>query len=324
MKNPLLSICIPVYGTEKTLKACLESFVPLTSVFFDFEILVLSDCSSGCDEEGRGCKQIVTEFKKKLKKVCRKVSISFFENKQNLGTNETRRNLVLSARGKYVFMVDSDDSVVWEGVYSLVQKAQSSDYDILNASFSNAKQSFNLELSNHDIFYNFLVEKKVPGFLWEKFIKRELLLEAFDKIPPTFCTFSEDFLILFFATLFSKSYFSTETIIYNYNYKSGISSRTKIDTLERWERVCSTASVFSIIYLWLDEQEKIECKEILSKTEKDALGQFAVRNLALNLEQMKQMVVPELLPEARKMLGEYWGEELVCDVEKKQGQKMTL
>lgn len=322
MSAPFLSICIPVYGTEPFLSSCLESLVPLTKAFNSLEIIVLSDCSTGRDEKGLNCKQIVKQFSKSLKKQKIKVPVWYLENKTNLGTNETRRNLVVAASGKYVFMLDSDDSVIPEALLDLIKIAQdkSKDYDIINGNHTEAKSGSICEYKDHEIFFNYIVSRSIPGFLWLKLIKRELYLEAYDKITPTYCNFGEDFLVLFFITWFAKSYYSSDLVFYNYNRNAGITSaKVQIDNLERWEKVCSTASVFSIIYTWIKEQTEEKGNSPLSQEETDALGQFAVINIGLNLKQLKQTVIPELQADARTMLGEYWGENLVASVEKKMG-----
>lgn len=319
MATPFLSICIPVYGTEPFLSSCLESLVPLTKAFNSLEIIVLSDCSTGQDAQGLNCKQIVKQFSKSLKKQKIKVPVWYLENKTNLGTNETRRNLAVAASGKYIFMLDSDDSVIPEALLELIKIAQDSskNYDIINGNHSEAKSGSNCEYSGHEIFYNYLVKRSIPGFLWLKLIKRELYLDAYDKITSTYCNFGEDFLALFFVTWFAKSYYSTDLVFYNYNHNSGITSRTEINNLDRWGKVCSTASVFSIIYTWIKEETIQNGNSPLSQEEIDALGNFAVINIGLNLKQLKEVVVPELQAEARTMLGEYWGENLVASVEKK-------
>lgn len=318
MASPTLSLCIPVYGTEAFLNTCLESLVPLVTKFKDLEILILSDCSHGQDSQGRNCKQIVKDYHKSLKKQKIKIPVEYFENPKNLGTNETRRNLVYAAKGKYIFFIDSDDTINSDGAIKLVEqlKNNTETYDIIDSSFLAPENETEQKLYNHHIFYNYLVNKQIPGFLWTKFISRELLLQAYNQIPPTFCTFAEDFMALFFATWYAKSYYSTKLSIYNYNRTDGITSRTIIDSLDRWEKICSTASAFSVIYLWINEQKQQTGKNPLTTEEQDALGTFATKNIFLNLKQLNQVVAPELKLEARKMLGEYWGENLVLAVEK--------
>ena len=54
---PLVSVCVPVYDTERFLEKCLEA--ALAQDFDRFEIVVASDASRGKDERGRRAKKIV-------------------------------------------------------------------------------------------------------------------------------------------------------------------------------------------------------------------------------------------------------------------------
>ena len=55
-KNPLISIIVPVYNTEKYLKRCLDSLVSQT--FNDIEIIIVNDASQG------NCKEIIEKYQK--------------------------------------------------------------------------------------------------------------------------------------------------------------------------------------------------------------------------------------------------------------------
>ena len=73
---------------------CLNSVAKQT--FRNFEILVLSDASTGRDEQGRSAKKIVKAFSRSLVKN-QKIIIRYLENSQNLVLVETRRRLVEAA-----------------------------------------------------------------------------------------------------------------------------------------------------------------------------------------------------------------------------------
>ena len=61
MKKPKVSVCIPVYGTEKVLRKCLDSVA--MQDFAEKEIVVVSDASCGVNEKGE-------DAKKNRKEVC--------------------------------------------------------------------------------------------------------------------------------------------------------------------------------------------------------------------------------------------------------------
>ena len=102
MKKPKVSVCIPVYGTEKVLRKCLDSVV--MQDFAEKEIVVVSDASCGVNEKGEDAKKIVKKFAKETK-----VPVVFKEHLNNLGILETRRDLLSFSSGDFFFYIDSDD-----------------------------------------------------------------------------------------------------------------------------------------------------------------------------------------------------------------------
>ena len=59
---PLISVCIPIFDIEIFLEDCLKSV--FLQDFNDFEIIIVSDASSGKDKKGRNCRKIISAVKK--------------------------------------------------------------------------------------------------------------------------------------------------------------------------------------------------------------------------------------------------------------------
>ena len=167
-------------------------------------------------------------------------------------------------------------------------------------------------LQNNQIFDGFLLSHNHCGFLWAKLIKREIYIEALSKIPPINCTMNEDFLQYFFISYFAKKYIGFDEKIYNYSLSSGISSRTKITDLEKWEKICSSSSIFVFL---LDEIQN-ENPQNYSLLHSDAVKIECIKGLKNNLLQYKSVVSPEIQKEAYEMLCDYWGEDFVKQLEK--------
>ena len=133
-----ISVCIPVYNTERYLAQCLES-IAVQDFSGSVEVLVLSDASPGLDERGWKSEKIVKSFKKRFRnkfgmtKPADKlnVSLQYIENSQNLALIETRRRLVNEAKGEYIFMLDSDDFLPPNALSSLYEAAIQNDADIV-------------------------------------------------------------------------------------------------------------------------------------------------------------------------------------------------
>ena len=122
---------------------------------------------------------------------------------------------------------------------------------------------------------------------------------------------ADDFLIFFFMALKARRYVGIEDRLYRYRINSGMSSGRKIDSLEKWKLIASTASVFTIISEWIRSNP-----ERLTEKEVNYIRKMTVTYLANNICQMKETVIPALQQKAREMLCEYWGESFVEHVEK--------
>lgn len=92
----LLSIVIPAYNAEKTIRTCLTSV--LTQSFGDFEIIAIDDGSTDCTLE------ILEEFST----TDSRVKVFHYENS---GVSVSRQRGILLATGDYILFVDSDDTI---------------------------------------------------------------------------------------------------------------------------------------------------------------------------------------------------------------------
>ncbi|MBQ4378315.1 MAG: glycosyltransferase family 2 protein [Treponema sp.] len=349
---PLISVCIPVYDTEPYLAQCL--FSVYTQDFPSFEIIVVSDASTGHDQKGHSAKKIVKIAQKesgryRKEKNLPPVKINFIENRENRGLIEVRRTLAIEAKGFYMTQCDSDDEME-EGALSalfassgltLSEDGKESSFDIVHGTstagtfddcgnFMPSEQNrygaiFYGTIEGHEIFRKWLLEGKFTANTWGKLIKRELWLKAYENIPYTECNMADDVLLFFFLAQYAKSYIGIKNKVYHYRQNSGMSSRRKIDTLKKWKMICSTASVFTIISQWIEGQEQNEAvqKEDLQTEvfplypdETNRIRRMTRFYLANNLKQMKEAVVPELQEKARSILCEYWGAGFVERIEK--------
>ena len=311
--KPFVSICIPVFKTEQFLEEALQSVASQT--FKQIEIILVNDASSQTNENGLSCKEIVTQFKKK-----NKIKITYIEHSKNKGLVEARRTALYEAKGEYVFFFDSDDLLTPNAIQDLVYFAQTEKSDIVQGGFElfpnvNTRQIPNYfgALQGNQIFRSWIIEKKTSSFLWAKLIKKEILLEAFNLIPPVFCNMGEDFLIWFFVTRFANSYFGIENIVYKYRQTSGMTSNKIIDNQDGIKMIASTASVFTIIFSWANEQKALG-KDLFQQDEIQALYDYSYIFLENNLNQIQRYVVPELQECAYEIMCDFWGKSFVDKV----------
>lgn len=323
----LISICIPVYKSEDSLRRCLESVVG--QEFDGLQVVVVNDGSPQPQDKKLACKKIVKQFRKDHK--LSKEQLLYREHRTNLGLLEARHTGVEAATGQYVFMLDSDDALAPGALKALYDTAVETGADIvqgktnvvcLGADPSSlpeevllrqksmqqvANKIFLGTLTENQIFDGYVVQKNHNGFLWGKLYKRELYLQALSHIPFTRCVFSEDFLQYFFISYEAKKYVGIDFPVYEYSVDTGISSFTKITDLKRWEQVCTAANVFTILFTAVKE---LPVQRFTPEHAK-ALRLKARFVLANTLEQMKRQVDPSILEQARALMCQYWGEDFV-------------
>ncbi len=348
-KQIRVSVCVPVCGTEGVLTRCLESLAAQN--FEGLEIVVVDDSGRASKAAGGlSAKKVVRDFKKELKNHPAKYRpfVKFIAHEENKALVEARRSALYEASGKYLMFVDSDDCLLPGAVETLYVAAdrkgarivqgraeifcreenKNTDrfleiYKKINNVFlggaEDCVQNKEGSLTGKEILEGFLIKRNHNGFLWGKIFERELCLEAFDKIPPVYCVFGEDFLTYFFIALCaaksSSKYAGIEQKVYLYSTGTGISSDKKIKTLEEWKKVCSAASACTVLLDYLENLnnngENSWVTEDMAEEIK-AVCRYYAKN---NLQQLNGSVVPELRDEAYRELCRWWGEGMVKTME---------
>lgn len=339
-KSPKISVCIPVYGTENVLSNCLESVakqvLPVGVKDF-FEVVVVDDCSLA----GTAGK-IVKDYKKIFKG-----GIRFVRHNENKGLVEARRTAVLEAKGEYIFNLDSDDIIPPDALVSLYEKALETGADIVQGEgdvfFLNSISGFDEktkvkleeyrknredtvrhvyegELKNRDILDGFLLKSQFNSYLWGKLFRRELYLDAFEHIPPIFNTMAEDAVQFVWLARLANKYCGIKKVVYSYYIDTGVSSSKIIDDLGQWERVCSTASVFTALFSEIATlpDDYFTSEEIMQ------LKGMCRHYVFNNLVQFYAALVPELKEQGYEMLCDYWGKELVETADKEVRAKFDV
>jgi glycosyltransferase involved in cell wall biosynthesis len=94
-ENPFLSICLPVYNMEKYIERAIISII--NQCFDDFEIIIINDNSKDKSDY----------ILKKLQFAINKIRI--INHYINLGIYNSRVDLILNSKGKYIIFLDPDD-----------------------------------------------------------------------------------------------------------------------------------------------------------------------------------------------------------------------
>lgn len=101
----LVSVIVPIYNVERYLGACIESV--LSQTYRDFELILVDDGSPD------NCGAICNEYAEKDSRIC-------VIHKPNGGLSDARNAGLDVASGKYVYFLDSDDTIVPELLETVV------------------------------------------------------------------------------------------------------------------------------------------------------------------------------------------------------------
>lgn len=123
-----ISVIIPVYNAEKTLKKCLDSI--LNQSLKEIEIILINDGSK--DKSDGICQNYVKKDTRIL-----------YINKSNEGCSITRNLGIDIAKGKYITFVDSDDYLEKEMYKSMYNIAKKDNSDIVVCGFNILDEKYN-------------------------------------------------------------------------------------------------------------------------------------------------------------------------------------
>ncbi|MEE3414457.1 MAG: glycosyltransferase [Prevotella sp.] len=164
MDSPLISVIVPVYNAEHTLKECIDSI--LTQSVKDFELILVDDGSK--DHSPKMCDEYAVQDN-------RIVVI----HKQNGGVSSARNAGLDIAKGKWITFIDSDDSIA-NGYFENIDYAQE---DLLICGFKKKKGQYLFKGFNpKDCYYhslaNFLkvhLSNSIVRSPWGKFYQKRLV-----------------------------------------------------------------------------------------------------------------------------------------------------
>lgn len=117
MSYPIISVIVPVYNAESTIRRCVDSI--LAQTFTDFECLLIDDGSK--DRSGEICDEYLEKDSR----------VRAF-HKENGGVSSARNYGLSLAEGKYIVFVDADDYVPLNAFTSFLDTPES-DLVIANA-----------------------------------------------------------------------------------------------------------------------------------------------------------------------------------------------
>ena len=129
-KEPIISVIVPVYNTEKFIKSTIRTIQNQNMT--DIEIILINDCPSDNS----------TNIIKEMQKEDPRIKIIY--NNKTMGTLYSRNIGVLEAKGKYITCIDNDDLFIDKYLFDILYEETNDEYfDILSFSAFKTDLKFN-------------------------------------------------------------------------------------------------------------------------------------------------------------------------------------
>lgn len=249
---PLVSVIVPVYGTEKVLPRCLDSILGCT--YKNVEVIAVNDCSPGnASEIIRGYGEMDSRVK-------------LVEHERNKGLFLARMTGVEASHGKYIAFLDSDDRVSVDFYRRLVEKAETTDSDMVMGEvimdFGTHYEYFNYSMSR--ILDLDLKGKEAADFLfrqmgkdwslhvvWNKIYRRDLWEKCmpYFKLQTEHLIMCEDVLYSSFLYYFCSHFTNIHGDFVYYTQSDLGSTQSKNKSLKQLEKsINDIRHVFNILH----------------------------------------------------------------------------
>lgn len=211
MNSPIVSIIVPVYNAEKTIRRCVDSI--LGQDFQDFELLLIDDGSQ--DASGELCDAFARQDAR----------VRVFHKKN--GGVSAARNLGLSqAQGVYLQFLDSDDWITADATTMLVRAAQEYQCDLVISDFYRVvgeRVSHKGDIQEDTVlsreeYAAHMMERPADfyyGVLWNKLYRREIVEQHHLQMNPEI-SWCEDFMFNLEYIRYAQRFYALQVPIYYY------------------------------------------------------------------------------------------------------------
>ena len=248
----IVSIIIPVYNVSPYIERCLQSVINQT--YTDIECILVDDC--GSDNSIDLAQSFIDGYKGDI-------SFTILHHTKNKGLSAARNTALRHAKGKYVYFLDSDDTITTDCIESLIAKAlvyPDVDFvqgNILDERASISSYGWHAQLpeycDNHEKLEKYIFFMVVTS-AWNKLLKTSFLIEHKLFFPEGII--HEDMYWIFFLTKHTKAVSFVNKGTYSY-YINPNSIITSIDPNVRIKRYSSRLYASEAFFADIDKEKSI-------------------------------------------------------------------
>lgn len=251
-KNPIVSVILPVYNSEKYIKKTIESI--LNQTLEEIEIICVND----------GSKDNTLEILKNFEENNNKVKVI---DKKNEGVWKARIDGIKVASGIYTTFVDADDNVEKNFIEELYKSVEKNNADIAICGFKRIDEKTGKVLSKEMRYEETKIIEKGKNFeeiisintaLWNKLYKTEILKQIKDLSNPP--RILEDMMFLSMIYRKTNKISFVNQYLYNYMVREG----SAMNTLKKEEIRSIQNAMLEIKKQYMEENKDKEKMEILS------------------------------------------------------------
>ncbi len=207
----MVSIIVPVYNAEKTIRRCVDSI--LNQDYTDFELIVADDGSK--DDSGA----ILDAYAAQDSRVR-------VLHKENTGVSDTRNQAIAMATGTYLQFLDSDDWITPDATRLLVRAAEAEHCDLVISDFyrvvgtrvSHKGDIEEDEVLTREEYATHMMENPADfyyGVLWNKLYRRDIVERYHLQMDPEI-SWCEDFMFNLEYIRHGERFLALQVPIYYY------------------------------------------------------------------------------------------------------------
>lgn len=208
---PSVSIIVPAYNAEATIRRCVESI--LTQEYTDFELIAADDGSTDATPA------ILDGYAARDPRVR-------VLHKPNTGVSDTRNQAIAQARGVYLQFLDSDDWITSDATKLLVRAAREHECDLVVSDFyrvvgdrvSRKGDIDDAGVLSREEYAAHMMENPADfyyGVLWNKLYRRELVETHHLRMDPNI-SWCEDFLFNLEYIRCASRFYALQVPVYYY------------------------------------------------------------------------------------------------------------
>lgn len=205
-----VSICIPIYNTEKYIEKCVISLFEQTYPYIEY--IFIDDKSP--DNSINIVKKLINTYHKEDKCI-------IISHDRNKGLAAARNSGVAASTGEFIMHVDSDDYLENNAVELVIKKQQEDDADIVSFGFITEYSQYKVE-SYPPLFKNGtdmckqLIKREVNMNLWGRLYKTSLY-KAHNISAKEGADMGEDYQVAPILAYYAKNVSSLQIALYHYN-----------------------------------------------------------------------------------------------------------